>query len=222
MAYCGNCGTQLDEKKRFCPECGKSNISQTGARVGQGVDKAINFAEINIPEVRKQLTSDNKRYFSPALFILALFCLLLPFLTLSCGGQEIVTLTVVDLATGIEIYGERADGNIWAILLIITLVAGLVFSILKGDQIPKLILGSASAGLLSLIIIAVGVSNELSEIGINSKFRFGFYLLLMTLLGIVGLNAYFLSLKTSHSGIDGQYNRIPPRRRPNISQTATE
>ena len=134
---------------------------------------------------------------------------------------------MVDLATGIEIYGERADGNIWAILLIITLVAGLVFSILKGDQIPKLILGSASAGLLSLIIIAVGVSNELSrqggmEIGINYKFRFGFYLLLMTLLGIVGLNAYFLSLKTSHSGIDGQYNRIPPRRSPNISQTATE
>ncbi len=205
MAYCANCGSMLKENSRYCSMCGVSTISQTGLTVGQQVDKVVNYLEKSTPQVKKQLSNKYNRHISPVLFALALFSLFLPFVTLSCEGVEIVTLTGFDLATGVDFgYGQRSDGNMWAIIFIIVMIGGLGICFWQNEKSPRYILGSASVSFLFLMITLADMGSEVSGqgnmgFGFSYQFRYGFNFIILFILAIIGYNAYFLYKKPPES-----------------------
>ena len=50
---------------------------------------------------------DQLKKFSPAAFVIVIFCFFLPFVNITCGGQKIISLTGIQLITGAEV---KPDG----------------------------------------------------------------------------------------------------------------
>ncbi|MBM3243119.1 hypothetical protein FJZ31_43220, partial [Candidatus Poribacteria bacterium] len=50
---------------------------------------------------------------SPAIFVIILICFFLPFVSASCGGQKLATLSGVQLVTGTTVEGARPSEDIF-------------------------------------------------------------------------------------------------------------
>ncbi len=194
MAFCNNCGYNLDHADRECPECGNSVLSRTGESFGRNIDRALSYAEKNVPGVKNQFQTVNYRHISPAMFLIALFCLFMPFASFSCGGQEI-TVRGLELATGKEFMGERIEGSGWAVFFILVLLSGLCLSFWKDQRKYLFSIIAAVAALFTLIGISVGISNEMSGYDmmglVGYRLRSGYYLMLISILVAGGINVIY-------------------------------
>lgn len=88
---------------------------------------------------------------------LALAAFILPWMTVSCSGTKLVEGNGFQLAFGnLTVLSEKAaqDGkiNIWLILALASIIAGLVLCFIKGREAAKLVIGT-SAGALLLILV---------------------------------------------------------------------
>ena len=194
MAFCNNCGNYLSDNDQACPECGNASLSKAGETVGRNIDRVLRYAEKNIPEAKNQFSSGNSRLISPAMFLVALLCLFMPFVSFSCGGQEI-TVTGLELATGKTAYGERIEGSGWAVFLIVVLLSGFGLSFWKDQRNYLFSIVAAAVALLTILGIAAGISNEISGqdmMGLVSyELRSGFYLMFMSVLIAGGINVFY-------------------------------
>jgi hypothetical protein len=155
---------------------------------------------------------------SPALFGIALICFLLSWVTVSCEGKKLVTLSGINLMTGTTIEepkkfraargytyphaeelkqyfeeGNKTKREALAILAFLVAIGGLGLSFLKGR---KGMLGPAVAGAIGailLFILSVKLNNDILKEGeglLHLYYRVGFYLTLFLFLSAIGVNVY--------------------------------
>lgn len=140
------------------------------------------------------------RKLSISTFGFALFCFLLPFVTVSCGGVEL-TFSGLELVTGTSIetpsaFGqvetEEVSGEPLAVFALICVLLGLALAIFsKGHPRVFLILGLG--GVVFLVLLAFKLGADLDARGepiLSLSFRFGFYLCLLSLLTIAAVSGY--------------------------------
>lgn len=91
-------------------------------------------------------------------FAIGIICFLLPFLEISCGGIK-QSVTGLQLVTGIE--GESP--NPYAIISLVAVIAGLLFSI-KSEKAMSILAGiMGTVSIIAIILLKVGIDTKLSE-----------------------------------------------------------
>jgi len=138
---------------------------------------------------------DRLRWMSPPVFGVILVCFLLPFITVSCEGEE-ATFTGVQLATGRGL-DEVSPGLLehvtipdpFVIIALLCAAAGLVLGFVRGR---RALLWAAVAG--SLGAIALATEAPFQAFGLDSlEERLGYRLAVLVFLGAVGLNDVILA-----------------------------
>ena len=148
---------------------------------------------------------------SPFMFLVAGLCFFLPFITISCSGQKIATLSGRQLVTGAEVtienpvadleeeFGapgegtpsetQETDPSIWAIVALAAAVLGIAVGfVLKGRSRSLGSLGAALIGLVGLIGLRFDLEGDLKEAEglVVIDYRIGYWVvaLLFVLLAI--------------------------------------
>lgn len=147
------------------------------------------------PQGAAPLISD-KRKMIPISFGAAIFCFLLPFLDMKCGGQRIVSYTGLDMVVGKDLPGggmfDESDAqsnvppNIWAILALGASIIGLYVFVQKKDTSLTTGRLAGAAGVASLIIMQITVRGDLSsqDIGeetVTLNFLMGYWICFLAL-----------------------------------------
>jgi len=144
---------------------------------------------------------------SPAIFVIILICFFLPFVSASCGGQKLATLSGVQLVTGTTVEGARPSEDIFraekatqkvdteplAISALITTLVGLGLSFLRARRsaIAPAIAGAATV--ILLLALKYKLDNDVLKEGegmIQIEYNFGFWLAFLFSILAVALNLF--------------------------------
>ena len=192
MPYCSHCGQRVESGERFCSNCGRELVATTG--IPKGLQRDL------IKQADQFVKGDNPRKISLAVFGLAFLCLFLPFVTISCQGQEITTLSTMKMVTGTNISGQSIHGNVLAIFILLLVLSGIILYFWKDKLAP---LASAGVSFLSFILVIAlrnginsAVTKEASSqnmfVSIDTRSRAGFYLLFILMLGGTAINSFIV------------------------------
>jgi hypothetical protein len=150
---------------------------------------------------------------SASMFALILICFFLPFMSLSCQGKDIVTMTGLQMATGVEIANpaatlggslgnaasaakpQKIDGSVPMGLAFVTAAAGLAATLLLKDRFQKSLVPGVASGIGAIILLFVksGADSEVMKQGsgmIQVSYGIGFYLALLLFITNAGVNGY--------------------------------
>jgi preprotein translocase subunit SecG len=141
---------------------------------------------------------------SPAVFVLALICFFLPFVTFSCQGQKVLTLSGIQLVTGTsmqqsQMFGppksEKINAEPLAVLALLCGVLGLGLSFLRGRT--SAIAPAAAGGLAAILLLAMKskIDGDALQKGggiLQVNYEAGFYLVVILFLAAVALNVFVL------------------------------
>lgn len=128
------------------------------------------------------------------LSLILLVCFFFPFFSVSCGGEDI-TITGLDTVKGLNLMGEKEEGN--PICIILLLLPLLIFLAIKlSNTIKKAFLLSAILGLAdyaSLMVVKSGITKAVNKeaqglVKVNNKF--GYSVSLIISLAIIALGVY--------------------------------
>jgi hypothetical protein len=132
----------------------------------------------------------HKSKVSPVIFVLATLCFLLPFVTVSCNGQKVASLTGVELATGTtvdqpQVFGpaqkKRVGAEPLATLAALCAIAGIGLSFL-GSRLALAPAVSGAAGALFLLLLQSKLNSDMSKEAQGAfrlDFEVGFVLVLL-------------------------------------------
>ena len=149
---------------------------------------------------------------SPILFLVTVLCFLLPFVTVSCNGQKVATLSGTDLAFGStvqqpQVFGQpvkkRVDAQPIATIAFLIAVAGIAVGVLAA-RVP---LVSAITGALGAVFLFILMGKLSSDIGKNGQDLFqldydiGFILALIFFIGASGWNAWLFFASRGAPGL---------------------
>lgn len=142
----------------------------------------------------------NLKKLSPLLFGVALFCFLLPFLSITTKGfmgdsHKLGTLNGFELVIGPELRNQREDPEPLAILALVATLAGLAFSLFKEKILPvekNFLIASTIAGAgggLLLLLLKMQIDGEASRLGgmAGVSYEAGFWLAFLALLAAGGV-----------------------------------
>jgi len=165
-AFCTKCGEPIGPSDRFCSSCGAS-IGETPV------------AALSAPATPRTAAPSPSLSHATALTrfgriarTVALLAFLLPWVTVSCAGQTIASVSGVRLATGVVTIRNPMSGAIethagtanWAVLLAaLAIVLGLLASFVPSRRMAAL-LGlalSASATLLAIYAVMIDIPQQL-------------------------------------------------------------
>ena len=161
---------------------------------------------------------NRKSLASILLFVGSLLCFFLPFVTVSCGGEKIFTLSGQQLATGTQysepqVFGppktQKIDAHPFASLAALCALAGVVLS-LVGTRLAAVTAATGAAGAVSLGVMASRMETEIKGAtqGIGQvNVEIGFTLTLLLLIAATAWNIYlFVQGKkaASSANISGQ------------------
>lgn len=128
------------------------------------------------------------RWISSAVFGLALLCFFLPFVSVSCGGGKVMTLSGADLVVGraADRNDKKIDPEPMAIFCVIAGAAGLIASCRKGQ--PASTAAAALGGLAAVLLLLLKekLNDEVRRKGdgvIRLEFEPGYWLSLGGYLG---------------------------------------
>lgn len=171
--------------------------------------------------------------FSPLIFVVILICFPLPFVTFSCGGEKMITLSGIQLITGTDLEKTRPPGDMFrqpsfgarskperigpepfAIGAFTAAAIGLGLSFIRSRRsaIVPAIMGAITAGLLLALKnkIDSDVLRE-GEGALQVEYNSGFWLALLFSFLACGLNL-FLFWKKEREIASNQDNPLSPRR----------
>jgi hypothetical protein len=145
---------------------------------------------------------------SPAIFGIALICFVLPFVTVSCQGQKLATLTGIQLITGTTIKQpsmtgkkqvQKVRGEPLAALVFLCVAAGMGLSCLKGKKSAIAPAVTGGIGLILLLLLKIKLDRDIFREGegiLQLEYGAGFWFVLILLLFAIGLNFYLMQGKT--------------------------
>jgi hypothetical protein len=141
-----------------------------------------------------------KKLFSSGFFGLALLCFCLPWVTMSCSQQKIMTVTGIQMVSGMEVddpasglFGgpakkKQVEPNVMAIVALVAAVAALVIGLIGGSAsvLPALI------GIATAVALKVNIDQDVLKQGqglLQANFESGFigYIFLMAGGGLTAL-----------------------------------
>jgi hypothetical protein len=114
---------------------------------------------------------NRKSIASILLFAGSLLCFFLPFVTVSCGGQKIFTLSGLQMATGTEVQepqpfgtpkSQKIDPHPFATVAALCALAGVALS-LTGTRLAAAAAVSGAAGAVSLGVMASQMETEIQN-----------------------------------------------------------
>jgi hypothetical protein len=146
---------------------------------------------------------------SPVLFVVTVLCFLLPFVTVSCNGQKIVSLSGTELAFGTSIeqpqmFGgptskQHVDAEPVATIAFLCAIAGIAL----GFLLPRVPLASAITGAVGTLLLLILMGKLSGDLGKQAQgvfqldYEAGFILSLLLFIAAAGWNGwlFFLSRK---------------------------
>lgn len=130
---------------------------------------------------------------SSAILGIALICFFLPWAEISCQGHKVATVNGFQLATGTTIEGQKTKGEALAVLALLSTVAGLILCFSK-DRMKSLFLIIASGvGTFMIFFLKIKLGGDILKEGkgiVQLTYGAGYYLTLIALLSVAGINAY--------------------------------
>lgn len=124
------------------------------------------------------MTSDTYRKSSSGFFGFALFCFLLPFVTLSCPGMD-ATLTGAQLATGTTLEGQQIGGDVVAVAALLFTACALGLSLIPGREALVGAMLTGVSGALSLLLLGLRLpqlAHQQTEGLVRVSFEVGYWL----------------------------------------------
>lgn len=186
--YCTKCGALLSEDMNFCTKCGTS-VSKNG--INQSSEPQIAF------------TLPNKlsgRLIMKILLLIMIICFFCPMFMFSCYGTEVVRMSGMEMAAGMDVMGEEMEGSMILLLLLLLPIVAFVFLFVKNRQrqFEKMAVNLGGASGLSLIMVCRILLNGLKEsenmdyeyASIALKPLLPFYLYILASIAIVVLGIY--------------------------------
>jgi hypothetical protein len=172
-AFCTKCGEPIGPSDRFCSSCGAS-IGETPVAAAVSGPVVAPAASLPTPSDTTALTR-----FGRIARTVALLGFLLPWVTVSCAGQTIASVSGLRLATGVVAIRNPMNGAIethagtanWAMLLTALAIAlALLVSFLPARRTAAL-LGlalSAAAAILAIYAVMIDIPEQLAT-GIRDR-----------------------------------------------------
>lgn len=113
----------------------------------------------------------------PATFGLAIFCFILPFVTMSCPGGQ-YTFSGLQLVTGTTVGDQKLPAEPLAGLALLCATVGLLLAFLKQREIDLLALGASVGGAVLLVVLRAKLLNDALKQGgvVQLTFDFGYWL----------------------------------------------
>lgn len=153
----------------------------------------------------------SRRSIIPLLFAVVIIFFFFNFFTVSCSGQEVGSLTGINLVTGTEFKyrdmfsgretkGEKIPSNAWAIIAFGAAIVGLGAFLIKQKRDALIGTGAGAIGFGSLLILQFVINNAIekeSEGGLQANFEFAYWGALIAM-GIAGFISY-LRMKRTHN-----------------------
>lgn len=128
------------------------------------------------------------RKFSPALYLLIIFCFLLPFFNLSCNGQKVMNVTGLQIITGDEYKQQNMFGGTTktikinseplAIFAFLAAIVGLVVGFLKIKYLSLFNVIISVVGAVLLFMLKNKIDNDVISEGngmIEIGYGFGYW-----------------------------------------------
>ena len=157
------------------------------------------------------MMANRKSNASILLFLGSTLCFFLPFVTVSCAGTKVFTLSGQQLATGTSIKMAQAFGppqsekikpNPFASIAALCAVAGIFLS-LAGTRLAAVGAVSGAAGAASLAIMASRMDGEIQKatqgMG-SSNEEFGFTVTIVLLIAATAWNIYLITQRKQLEG----------------------
>jgi hypothetical protein len=138
--------------------------------------------------------------------LVALLGFFLPWVLVSCSGEPIGRLTGIELATGGAGQSPHGPPNLWVVVSLAAVIAGLVASFLLRGRAA--IFAMASAALIALVASAIGVSSlgpsapapsQRTAIG-QVDLQYGYFITVAGLLVAIGACGMALSRRDGPNG----------------------
>jgi len=149
---------------------------------------------------------DGPKKLSPAIFAVALFGFFLPFVSVTCQGTRVASLTGIQLVTGTTVdqpslsrtrsEPQKVSGEPLAVFALLCAIAGLGLSFLKSSKsslAPALV---GLAGVILLLALKVKIDNDALREGegmLQVEYGAGFWLALLSFLVGAGWNGFLFS-----------------------------
>ncbi len=163
---CGVCGRQCKGTNDRCWYCNMPKGSgQTAAAIEQS------YTALGTLESDSQYSG--YRRFSAGLFALLLLVFALPFVRLTCGGDEVARFSGYELAVGKTVETSSTGGheqrtvrpNFLAILVIATAIAGLSLCVMsdRAGAVARTV--ASGIGILLLFVLSSSVTDEIAKEG---------------------------------------------------------
>ena len=169
---------------------------------------------------------ESNKFVSPALFLLVALCFFLPFVSFTCQGQRIATITGMELVTGTKIEkfemqnidSQQTNPDLdkerdvksepLAVAAFIFALLGIVISIIpRYSKLLSVIAGAIGALMLLFLRSSIGgeVTGDFDFKIIDVSYEWGYYLALLLFIGVFALNLYWMITEnkvTAGSAID--------------------
>lgn len=149
--------------------------------------------------------NDTRWKVRPVIFVVGLLSLFLPFISVSCQGQPVATVTGVQLATGFEVNNtgvaarqqstQRAGSEPMAVLVLVVMIAGLALGFWhnRPSAIWSALVGVA--GVFALVRLKMKIDDDVLRQGsglFQVDYRMGFWLLFAVFASAIAYNLYLL------------------------------
>jgi hypothetical protein len=175
---------------------------------------------------------DAAKKFSPALFVLIIFCFVLPFVDITCSGQKIQSLTGFQLITGAEfekglfdqpgMFNQQdnqfqnenfksVEAQPFALFAIVCAALGLIFSFIKKRATAFICMLFSAAGALCLIILKINMDGDAASGGegiVQLDYQFGYWFSLILFAGAAVLH-WFLFREPQRSSVNTDFSSVP-------------
>jgi zinc-ribbon domain len=165
---------------------------------------------------------ESNRFASPALFLLVALCFFLPFVSFTCQGQRIATISGMELITGTKIQKfqmndfntqqqnpdldkERdVDSEPLAVAAFIFALIGIVGSLIpRYSKILSVAVGALGALMLLFLRSSIGgeVTGDFDFKIVEISYEWGYYLALLLFIAGLALNLYWMLNERKVSGV---------------------
>lgn len=135
--FCKNCGNELDERWMACPKCGadvaEPQAEETNSDETQNLNEEVQYDNEMGNEVK--IARKPGRVLK-LLILVVIVCFFCPMYMVSCGNQEVATLSGIDLTFGFTVATEEIEGN-WIFGLLVLLPILAFVAILKNNSLDR-------------------------------------------------------------------------------------